>query len=140
MERGFVEHMATTGDAVYSAAKAGYAVPESKGYILKAKPAVQEAIGRRVMEKLAKLGDKAVLTVEMAMDSTTSTWTNKLMAADMVLKRLEKSDDMGGKEPSEMTSDEIAATIRALELRQSELAKDVTPIAADPKPGEGIFG
>lgn len=130
MERAYAEHMAMTGDPVYSATKAGYSSPQVQGYQLKAKPDIQADISRRVMSKLADLGELAVKTVNEAMLSSTATWTNKLTAADMVLKRLEKGEGTGDKEPSEMSADEIAAQIRALQIRQIEIgdqAKDITP-------------
>jgi phage terminase small subunit len=127
--------MAMTGDPTYSAAKAGYGTPAVRGRELKERPAVQADISRRVMAKLADLGELAVATVHEAMTSKTSTWTNKLVAADMVLKRLEKGEGEGGKEPSEMSYDELQAQIRALQIRQAQIADNAKPIL-DAKPVE----
>lgn len=136
-ERRFAEVMADTGDATYAGHKAGY--KSSAGISLASRrPEVQAEIGKRVMEKLAGLGELAVKTVNDAMTSNTATWTNKLTAADMVLKRLERGEGTGGKEPSEMSADELQAAIRALQIRQAEIAegaKDITPQPAE----SGVF-
>lgn len=139
MERAFAEGMAQTGDATYAATKAGYSSPAQLGRQLKAKPDLQQDISRRVMAKLADLGELAVATVHEAMTSKTSTWTNKLVAADMVLKRLEKGDEAGAKEPSEMTYDELQAQIRALEIRQAEIADKAKPIITIEPTDSGVF-
>lgn len=142
MEKAFAERMAVTGDPVYSATKAGYRIPEVQAYQLTAKPDIQADIARRTMAKLAGLGDLAVKTINDAMTSSTSTWTNKLMAAEMVVKRLERGDAAGDKEPSEMTASEIESTIRALRIRQIELgdqAKDITPDIEPESSSPGVF-
>jgi hypothetical protein len=132
--------MARTSDPVYAATKAGYGTPDARASELQRRPEVQAEVGRRVMHKLAALGDLAVSTVEQAMTASTSTWTNKLTAADMVLKRLEKGEGEGLKEPSEMSADEIESTIQALRIRQAAIAegaKDITPETLEP---DGVFG
>jgi hypothetical protein len=73
--------------------------------------------------------------VHEAMTSSTATWTNKLTAADMVLKRLEKGEGLGGKEASEMTAGELEAAITALRFRQAEIADNAKDITPDP----GVF-
>lgn len=131
--------MANTGDATYAATKAGYGTPVVRGGELMKRPAVQAEISRQVMEKLAGLGELAVKTVNEAMTSPTATWTNKLTAADMVLKRLEKGEGAGGKEPSEMSADELEAAISALRIRQAEIAdqaRDITPAIVEES---GVF-
>lgn len=139
MERAFAERMAETGDPVYSAAKAGYAAPAKNGHVLKAKPEIQADIGRRVLAKLTDMEDLAIKTIRDAMTSSTSTWTNKLVAADMVVKRLEKGSEAGAKEPSEMSYDELQSTIRALQIRQAELADKARPIIDLEPSDSGVF-
>lgn len=138
-ERAFSQHMADTQDRTYAAEKAQFAQPSRDAGRLLARPAVQQDISRRVMAKLADLGELAVATVHEAMTSKTSTWTNKLVAADMVLKRLEKGDEAGAKEPSEMTYDELQAQIRALEIRQAEIADKAKPIIDIEPNDSGVF-
>jgi phage terminase small subunit len=143
MERTFSEHMSRTQDATYSATKAGYKSPMVAGSTMKVKPEIQAEVSRRIMARLGDLGELAVATVHEAMVSPTATWTNRLTAADMVLKRLERSEGEGSKDPSEMTYDEIQATIRALQLRQADIAgeaKDITPAIDDSTPDSGVFG
>ena len=139
MERAFADRMAETGDPVYAATKAGYRAPEAQGYQLKAKPEIQQDIARRVLAKLADMEDLAIQTIRDAMTSPTATWTNKLVAADMVVKRLEKGNEAGAKEASEMSYDELQSTIRALQIRQSELANNAKPIITIEPTDSGVF-
>lgn len=135
MERSFAHHMARTNDATYAATKAGYRSPMVRGSELMKKPDVAAEAAKRAMARLAELGDLAVSTVELCLTAKESTWTNKLTAADMVLKRLEaRQGDATGKEPSEMTADELQAAINAAQLRLEAIAmgaKDVTPDPPD---------
>jgi phage terminase small subunit len=134
-KRVFSERFAATQDRTYAAEKAGYAQPSRDAGRALARPEVQADISRRVMEKLAGLGELAVTTVHEAMTSSTATWTNKLTAADMVLKRLERGEGTGGKEASEMTASELEAAISALRIRQAEIADNAKDITPDP----GVF-
>jgi hypothetical protein len=129
-ERTFAEVFAATGDQAYAGRKAGYV--GSAGPSLAAKrPEVQAEVERQRAARLDAMVDKAIKTIDDCMDSKTSTWTNKLVAAEIVLDRRDKAKEAGfSKEPSEMTWDELTATIKALQVRQASIAEqaiDVTP-------------
>jgi hypothetical protein len=126
----FAEVYAATGDRLYSGAKAGYKSEAGVTLALQ-RPEVQAEVERKRMTRLNGLVDLATDTIEAAMTAKTATWTNKIMAADLVLKRWEKSGDtLPQKEASDMSYDELQHAIRALQIRQEALAngaRDVTP-------------
>jgi hypothetical protein len=126
-ERVFAERFAATQDRNYAAEKAGYTQPGSDSGRVLARPAVQSDIRRRVREGLANLGELAVDTLRQAMTSTTSRWSDKVAAAKIVIGHVD-GEEAGGKEPSEMTFNELQATIEALRIRQAELAEQAKPI------------
>lgn len=140
-ERAFVGHMARTGDAVYSASKAGLAAPEVAGYKLMGRPAVKSEVLRihedlltNELLPLAYAAHKRLLT-DKATPAGALNQAVKL-AYDRTLGTQQDSSD--AKEPSEMTYDELQASIASLKAEQAareEGAIDVTP---NP-PGEGLF-
>ena len=132
-ERAFVGHMARTGDAVYSASKAGLAVPEAAGYKLMSRPAVKAAVIRETEEALVNeilplaLAKHKFLLTDKAIPAGAQLGAVKL-AYDRTLG--DQADAADAKEPSEMTYDELQASIASLKAEQAareDGAIDVTP-------------
>lgn len=132
MEKSFAEAMARTSDPVYAAHKAGYSTPRVRGYELAARPAVQaevlrqaEATLRDEILPLALATHKRLLT-DKAVPAGAALGATKL-AYDRTLGVDEGKAD---KEPSEMSYDELQASIETLRREQdarAESARDVTP-------------
>lgn len=127
-ERVFAERFAATQDRIYAAEKAGYTQPSSDAGRALARPAVQADIRRRTREGMSELAPQAVATLGAAMTASTSRWSDKIAAAKIVIDYVSRGDEVGGKEPSEMSFGELQATIEALKLRQAELADQAKPI------------
>ena len=140
-ERAFVEVMARTGDVAYSAAKAGFASPGQNGNKLMQRPAVRAEVIKRHEDllfnellPLAYAAHKRLLT-EKGVPAGAQLGAVKL-AYDRTLG--DQADAADAKEPSEMSYDELQASIAALRAEQAareEGAIDVTPPA-----DEGILG
>lgn len=132
-ERAFAERMAATGDATYAATKAGYSSPMTRGSELKTRPAVRAEVARRTQDllfnellPLAYAAHKALLT-DAAVPAGARGQAVKL-AYDRTLGALEGGSE--DKDPSEMTYDELQASIARLRNEQdnrAESARDVTP-------------
>jgi hypothetical protein len=132
-EKVFVEHMARTGEQQYAAYKAGYSTPRVRGSELMAKPAVRAAVVARVEDllfnellPLAYEAHKRLLT-----DAATPAGARG-QAVKLAYDRTLGSVDAGSveKEPSEMTYDELQASIARLKREQEareEGAVDITP-------------
>jgi phage terminase small subunit len=126
-ERVFVGHMARTGDAVYSAAKAGYAQPENRG------PEKARTLRNEVLQHF----DDLIVTelVPLAFERLKHNLTDKAVppgaanqAVKLVFDRAYRDDaDMLDRDPSEMTLDEIVRKQQRLQAERESRAKDVTP-------------
>lgn len=139
-EKVFVERMAATGDAVYAATKAGYGSPQPRASENLQKPAVVDAIRRQQVARLNnELLPLAIDTLLDVMTAKNSTERGRLAAAAHVLKHtvganIEASE---GKEPHEMSADELHLRIEALRREAAERAKPII----DAKPVESdVFG
>jgi phage terminase small subunit len=129
-ERTFVKHMAETGDKTYSATKAGYKTPEVVGHIVAAKPAIRAEIVHAQQEKLFnELLPLAVrVHAEILSDIKTPAGA-RVQAVKLVYDRTLGLDEaLKGKEPHEMTPEELAKAIDALERVAAERARQVVPI------------
>ena len=132
-ERAFVEVMARTGDMAYSAAKAGFAQPGQNANKLMQRPAVRAEVTRihedllfNELLPLAYQAHKRLLT-DKAVPAGAQLGAVKL-AYDRTLG--DQADAADAKEPSEMTYDELQASIASLKAEQAareEGAIDVTP-------------
>lgn len=136
-ERGFVKHMARTGDQTYAAEKAGYSQPMTRASQLMAKPAIKSAVlaeaDRTLRDELLPLAlaaHKQLLT-EAAVPAGA-----RLGAVKLTYDRTLGSDeDKAGKEPSEMSYDELQRSIEQLRQAQDRLAEQ----ARDVTPDSGVF-
>ncbi|AUQ95960.1 hypothetical protein PhaeoP66_03218 [Phaeobacter inhibens] len=145
-ERVFVEHMAASGDAVYSATQAGYAHPPSAAVQLSQRPAIAAAIKRKELDRVTNdLLPLATDRVEKILKDPKENSRVVLAAAKLVWDRsFGGQDGDGSKEPHEMTADELQNRIAQLRDIQTALAngaKDITPPeAGQDAPESGAFG
>lgn len=131
-ERVFISALARSGDQVYAAEKAGYAQPARDAARNLARPAVKAEVLRQAdlilrdeLLPLALETHKRLLT-EKATPAGAALGAVKL-AYDRTLGVDEGKAD---KEPSEMSYDELTASIEALRREQesrADQARDVTP-------------
>jgi hypothetical protein len=128
--------MARTGDAVYAGTKAGLARPETGGAKMFARPAIKAAVVARAEEILRdELLPLALATHKRLLTDTNVPAGAQLGAAKLVYDRtLGVEDSKAAKEPSEMSYDELQASIEDLRRAQQAIesqAIDVTPEPAD---------
>lgn len=143
-ERLFVRHMAQTSDQTYAATKAGYSQATQRGSELMAKPAIKAAVlaeAERILRDellpLALATHKRLLT-DAAVPAGAQLGATKL-AYDRTLGVDEVKAD---KEPSEMTYDELQASIDQLRQAQDQLAGqalDVTPEPLEQAADSSVF-
>lgn len=131
-EKAFVERMARTGDAAYSAEKAGYGTPSVKGPQVFARPAVKAAVLQRADQILRdELLPLALATHKRLLTDKLTPAGAALGAVKLAYDRtLGVDEGKADKEPSEMTYDELTASIDTLRREQearADQARDVTP-------------
>lgn len=131
-EKVFIKHMAGTNDAAYAATKAGYGTPSVRGPQQMAKPAIKNA----VLAEAERILRDELLPLALATHKRLLTDKNvpagaQLGAAKLAYDRtLGVDDGKPAKEPSEMTYDELQASIEELRQAQDRIAGeaiDVTP-------------
>ncbi len=139
-EKAFVANMARTDDPVYSAEKAGYAVPKVQGYQLKANAALADSIREKARERLrgegAQVGVETLISI--AKDPKQPAGARVSAGAHLTkLSGIAVDDATNGKELHEMNSAELAAYRQQLEKQQafidrlaSDQAQDITPPAS----------
>lgn len=122
----FIEKYAKTGDPTYAAFRAGYAQPEISGHVILRQASIRDALEAR---RLARNEISAALPAIIAehkrrlLDpATTNREFSALVAPFYKAARL-SDEATEQKEPHEMTADEIAAAIDALERKAMENAK-----------------
>jgi hypothetical protein len=140
-ESTFVKAMARTNDQTYSATKAGYGAPAKRGSELMGKAAIRAAVIREAEEAL----NNEILPLALAKHKFLLTAAGVPAGAQLGAVKLaydrtlgDQADATDAKEPSEMSYDELQASIAALRAEQAareEGAIDVTPSA-----DEGILG
>ena len=140
MEAAFAKYYGQTGDASYSAAKAGYSAPVVVGSQKKSDPriaaAAREAARQLLRTEGAEVGVRVL--IEIAGDAKQPAGA-RVQAADKLVRHAGLSAETNdGKEPHEMTGDEIARAIAELERIASDRAKPVIEVEANP-PGGGLF-
>lgn len=127
--------MASTGDRVYSATKAGLAHPDVAASQLLSRDGVRTEIARRHVDllfnellPLAVEAHRRLLT-DAAVPAGARAQAVKL-AYDRTIGASEGAD--AEKDPSEMTLDEIVKRTEQLQRARAERAVDVTPPAPEP--------
>lgn len=131
-ERKFIEPMARTGDATYAATKAGVKVPDVNGAKMFARPAIKAAVVARAEEILRdEILPLALATHKRLLTDKATPAGAALGAAKLAYDRtLGVEDAKASKEPSEMSYDELQASIEELRRAQEAIgdqAIDVTP-------------
>lgn len=126
-ERVFSEKMAATGDKHYSAYAAGYSQPAVGAHRALQRPAIQAEIARIQQERLFnELLPAAVNCLSEIITSPKMPAGARVQAAKLVFDRTLGADDARqGKEPHEMTGEELANAINTLERIAAERAKPV---------------
>ncbi|RWA81484.1 MAG: hypothetical protein EOQ31_31560 [Mesorhizobium sp.] len=130
--------MAVTGDPTHSARIAGYAHPQPRGSDNLRKPAVQAEIRAQQLARLHNdLLPLAINTLQTALTDAVVPWGSKMVAAKIVLDRVYAPGEAGaGKDPAEMSGDELQSAIDRLRREASERAKPMIEIEESiPKPG-----
>lgn len=138
-QKAFAEHYARTGDREHAAAKAGYAAPDVSGTQNLAVPAVQAEIARQQISVLYREAlPAAVACLVSIVRSDKAPAGARVQASKVILDRTLGADDPARhKEPHEMTPDELATAIAALERAAADKARPV--IEHEPEQGD-IFG
>ena len=139
-EATFAGFMAATGDATYSAAKAGYSKPVIQGWQKANNPALMETVRRAQLARLNNdLLPAALNLIEKVILDDTETTRNRLTAAKIVVDRTlgMAQDGADAKEPHEMTAAELQERIDRMRREQSERARPI--LDADPAPNPGVF-
>jgi hypothetical protein len=128
-ERTFVERVAATGDATYSARAAGYAQPQRDAWRAMQRPEVQAEIVRAEMARLTNEALPAAVGCLISIVSNGSAPAGaRVQAAKVIIDRTLGDANAGnGKEPHEMTGEELARAIAELERIAADRAKDVSP-------------
>lgn len=143
-EKRISEVMAGTGDKKYAAFVAG--VSPTSGAVEKAvaRPAVQAEIARQQVERLFSDALPAAVQclISIAGDVKAPAGA-RVQASKVILDRTLGLDEaLKGKEPHEMTPEELAKAIDALERVAAERARQVTPSTIDDAPAApetGVF-
>lgn len=132
-EDRFVDRYVATGDAVYSAEKAGYGSPAARASQNLAKAAIQSEIRARQTERL--WGDVLPLAIgelERGLREPTTPWGAKSALIKLAMDRtLGASDAAEGKQPHEMTPDELARAIEQLKREASDRAKPIEVVEVE---------
>lgn len=126
-ENAFMDHYVRTGDEDYAADKARYGSPSVRGSQLLAKAAIQSEIRARQTERL--WGDVLPLAIgelERGLREPTTPWGAKSALIKLAMDRtLGAGDAAEGKQPHEMTPDELARAIEQLKREASDRAKPI---------------
>lgn len=143
MRREFVQRMAQSGDATYSAEKAGFAHPQVTGSRLMADPTIKNDIQKRLNYAIEnRLGDLAIARMQKILQDDTQKGSVHVAAIKLVWSHVH-GRNISEKELHEMTADELRAAaegaraaLAELEARSKTIDHDAP---ADPAPEPGIF-
>lgn len=139
-EAAYAGYMAASGDATYSAARAGYRTPEVDGWKKANNPVMVETVRRAQVARLNNsLLPIALDLIERVILDDKETTRNRLTAAKIVVDRTigMVQDGAETKEPHEMTAAELQARLERLRREQSDRAKPV--VEAKPVQAKGVF-
>lgn len=131
-EKAFSHYMARTNDREYAATRAGLAHPHVSGSQLMARPAVRDEVIRQAEIMLRdEILPLALATHKRLLTDKTVPAGAALGATKLAYDRtLGVDEGKADKEPSEMSYDELQASIETLRREQdarAESARDVTP-------------
>lgn len=158
MESTFAKYMATTGDKIYAAQRAGYSSPQQSASQNIANPTVQNAMRnearRLLMNEGAQIG--VAVLVELATDTAQKGSTRAVAAKSLVqFSGIAGVQDLSEKDLAEMSADDIRGLLsQAQAALQERLARKMTidhapaetvdapaesPQIAQPAPNSGVF-
>jgi hypothetical protein len=142
-ERSIAQSYAVTGDKAFAAVKAGLSV--RAGTVDKAlqRPAVQAEIARIQQEKLFNdVLPLAVAVHEAILRDPKAPAGARVQAVKLAYDRtLGRDEAFKGKDPHEMTPDELAKAIDELKRAAADKARPVLELeVVDDEPGEDVFG
>lgn len=142
-EKKYVEVVARTGDPRLAAKEAGYKAPHVSAYQKLANPTILAEVQRIQTEKLVtELAPIALATLTDIMTSKTAPAGARVQAAKVVLDKGGigvKGADADGKEPHEMSGDELAQAIQRLTSEVEERRRPTIEAVATPVPEASIF-
>ena len=140
-ETAFVEALAASGDPGLAFKAAGYRGKQNLPSLMK-RPGIQAAV---IETQRARLVNEAlpcaVATILEIMRNPKAPAAARVQAAKLTFDRVLPSHaDPGGKEPHEMTPEELAAAIDKLESIAAGKARAIeAPAEAEPEPPVGVF-
>ena len=141
-QRAFAATYAVTGDGPYSAAKAGYAHPAPRASQNLALPSIQAEIAKQQVARLYNEAlPAAVSCLVSIITSDKAPAGARVQAAKVVMDRTLGADDAAkGREPHEMSGEELAKAIAALEREASERARPINAApVANGSQEQGLF-
>lgn len=138
-QTSFVTHMAKTGDATYSAGKAGYSHPHMRGSQLMNNAAIQEAVRERALHTIrTTLLEHAVTALTGLVTSNSTPAGARVQAIKLVLDTALAAPgdaDGAGKPLSAMSRSELqAASTQAMAVLARLDAETI-----EPEPSGGVF-
>ena len=114
-QRRFAHVVASTGDAMYAAEKAGYNSPQASMRQNLASPVIQAEIVRTQLERLrTEALPLAMNHIVRTLSDDTAPIRDKTMVAKIVLDKVTGENQAGDKELHELTGAELQATIAKL--------------------------
>lgn len=127
MERTFAKHYGATGDATYSAAKAGYGSPQVRGSELSHKPAVAAEAQRHALAQIQNQVLPLAVARHIALLTSKKTKGPTLTKAiDLAYKYgLNAENAAKPKEAHEMSAEELALAIDALQRAAADRAHPI---------------
>ena len=139
-EGRFVAALADTGDPAYAFRAAGYKGARNLSVVLK-RPAIQAAVVQAQQARLVNEAlPAAVATILEIMRNPKAPAAARVQAAKLTFDRVLPSQaDAGGKEPHEMTPEELAAAIDKLEAIAAGKARMVEAPGTGQDPQAGVF-
>ena len=139
-EERFVAALADTGDPAYAFRAAGYKGARNLSVVLK-RPAIQAAVIQAQQARLVNEAlPAAVATILEIMRNPRAPAAARVQAAKLTFDRvLPTQADAGGKEPHEMSPEELAAAIDKLESIAAGKARMVEAPDPGQDPQAGVF-
>lgn len=126
-EAQWIEHMARTGDPVYAASKAGYAAPHVSASQLQRRPEVMADVRSRMVRAATASGVAIIerlVTIALAETSKAA----DAIAAAKVLLPMAMGQAADGKQPHEMTGEELQRAIDQLRREAGDRAKVIDAV------------
>lgn len=136
-ERRFIEAYASTQNTKFAGQEAGYKHPAVQGNQALARPAVQAEIARIQAERITNEVLPLAVDVHIALLRNPKTPAGALVqAVKLAYDRALGAQGADGKEPHEMTGEELT---RAIERLKGEASERARPVIEHEAPAPGVF-